>query len=280
LGLTQISQSDVVRKILSVLPIEKYGHIVTVLHQMDLSITTPTQILGKINAHEICMHINDKDESSSKKKDMALKASQEKKGKVKMQVKEESSSDDDLDTNIALMVRKTTKMLKKLNQEGIKFDSRKKKFFYSKKKPISEIDFYNYGELGYLAHQCNKPKKTSLRARKMMKLLIRKKKRSSSRGKKASTKGFTKRRREKHILLVIGSLTLNPQAGLLQVKKKMMKMSPPSPGISLHHHHHLHLCHTYASWLKVYERYNMKMILLKIVIVIVMMNMLLLLMMN
>jgi hypothetical protein len=30
LGLTQISQSDVVRKILSVLPIDKYGHIVTV----------------------------------------------------------------------------------------------------------------------------------------------------------------------------------------------------------------------------------------------------------
>jgi hypothetical protein len=42
LGLTQISQSDVVRKILSVQSIEKHGHIVTVLHQMDLSITTPT----------------------------------------------------------------------------------------------------------------------------------------------------------------------------------------------------------------------------------------------
>ena len=32
LGLTQMQPSDVVRKILSVLPIEKYGHIVTVLH--------------------------------------------------------------------------------------------------------------------------------------------------------------------------------------------------------------------------------------------------------
>jgi hypothetical protein len=88
LGLTQISQLDVVRKILIVLPIEKYGHIVTVLHQKDLSITT-TQILGKINAHEMYMHINDKDVSSSKRKDLALKASQEKKGKAKMQVDEE-----------------------------------------------------------------------------------------------------------------------------------------------------------------------------------------------
>jgi hypothetical protein len=166
LGLTQISQPDVVRKILSILPIEKYGHNVTVLHQMDLSITTPTQILGKINAHEMYMHINDKYGSSSKKKDLALKTSQEKKGKAKMQVEEESSSDDDLDTNIALMARKTTKMLKKLNREGIKFDSRNKKFFSTKRKPISKMDCYNYGELGHLAHQCNKPKKNKFKGKK------------------------------------------------------------------------------------------------------------------
>ena len=53
LGLTQMQLSDVVRKILSVLPIDKYGHIVMVLHQGDLSTATSTQILGKINAHEI-----------------------------------------------------------------------------------------------------------------------------------------------------------------------------------------------------------------------------------
>ena len=57
LGLTQIQPFDVVRKILSVLPIDKYGHIVAVLHQGDLSTATPTQILGKINAHEMYMHI-------------------------------------------------------------------------------------------------------------------------------------------------------------------------------------------------------------------------------
>jgi hypothetical protein len=87
------------------------------LHQTDLSTATPTQILGKINPHEMYMHINDKDGSSSKNKDLALKANQEKKAKTKILVEEEISSDDDLDDiNIALMVKKTTKMLKKLNR--------------------------------------------------------------------------------------------------------------------------------------------------------------------
>jgi hypothetical protein len=112
------------------------------------------------------MHINDKDGSSSKKKYLALKASQEKKGKTKIQAEEESSSDYDLDTNIALMVRQATKMLKKLNQEGIKFDSRKNKFFSSKRKPISKMDCYNCGELGHLVHQCNKPKRNKFKGKK------------------------------------------------------------------------------------------------------------------
>ena len=67
-GLTQMQPSDVVRKILSVLSIDKYGHIVSVLHQGDLSTATPTQILGKINAHEIYMHITPQDGSTSTKK--------------------------------------------------------------------------------------------------------------------------------------------------------------------------------------------------------------------
>ena len=37
---------------------------------------------------------------------------------------------------------------------------RKKKFFTStRRKLISEMDCYNYRELGHLAHQCTKPKK-------------------------------------------------------------------------------------------------------------------------
>jgi ribosomal silencing factor RsfS len=117
-----------VRKILSVLPIDKYGHILTMLHQGDLSIATPTQILGKINAHEMYMHITPQEgPSSSKKKDLAFKASQDKRSKEK--IAHDRSSDDEVDdASIALMVRRTAKMLKKLNKNGVKFDSKKKKF--------------------------------------------------------------------------------------------------------------------------------------------------------
>ena len=107
------------------------------------------------------MHITPQDGSSSikkKDKDLAFKASQE---KSKARLEYESSSDDEVDdASLALMVRKTTKMLKKLNKSGIKFDGKKKKFFTSsRRKPISEMDCYNCGELGHLAHQCTKPKK-------------------------------------------------------------------------------------------------------------------------
>ena len=54
LGLTQMSAADVARKILCVLPIEKYGHIVTVLHQGDLSTATLWQNHPNYMAH---MHL-------------------------------------------------------------------------------------------------------------------------------------------------------------------------------------------------------------------------------
>jgi hypothetical protein len=108
LGLTQMQLSDVVRKILSVLPIDKYGHIMMVLHQGDIFTVTPTQILGKINAHKMYIHITPQEgSSSSKKKDLAFKASHEKRSKEK--IAHDSSSDDEVDdASLSLMVRKTT----------------------------------------------------------------------------------------------------------------------------------------------------------------------------
>jgi hypothetical protein len=131
---------DIVRKIQIALPIDKYGHIITMVHQVDLSTSTPTQILGMINTHEMYMHTNNQDETSSnKKKDLAIKADNKKNEKAKTKEKLESSGGDQNDeVKLALMVKKTTSTLKKLNKEGISINSRKKIFFTSsKRKPIS-----------------------------------------------------------------------------------------------------------------------------------------------
>jgi hypothetical protein len=60
------------------------------------------------------MHIYDQDVSSLNKKDFSFKASHENKGKAKVQEEIESSSDEGVNDmkKLALMVRKTTKMLK------------------------------------------------------------------------------------------------------------------------------------------------------------------------
>ena len=81
LGLTQMQPSDVVRKILSVLPIDKYGHIVTVLHQSDLLLLRQLKYWGR------SMHMRCTCTSLLKmapllpKKNLVFKAGQEKRGK-------------------------------------------------------------------------------------------------------------------------------------------------------------------------------------------------------
>jgi hypothetical protein len=162
------------------------------------------------------MHITPKHGSSStKKKDLAFKASQEKRGKDK--VAHDSSSDDEVDDeSLALMVRKTTKMLKKLNKNGIKFDGKKKKFFTSRKrKPIFEMDCYNCGDLGHLTHQCPKPKKDKYKKYRDNKDDSsdddEKKKISHTRRRMSRRRNTTRRRMARPTLLVIGSWTLSHQ---------------------------------------------------------------------
>jgi hypothetical protein len=213
-----MSPSDVAKRILSVLPVEKYDHIVTVLHQSDLSTATSIQVLGKINAHEMYMHITPEEgSSSSKKKDLAFKVSHDKKKKKSQaMIVHESSSESDIDdASLVLMVKKTTKMLKKLNKSGIKFDG--KKFFTSSKgKPISEMDCYNCGELGHLAHQCPKPLKDKYKNKNKGKKdessdeEDEKKKNKPYKKKDGKKKEYQKRRREAKLTLwVIDSPILN-----------------------------------------------------------------------
>jgi hypothetical protein len=65
IGLTQLMQPDARRKILSVFPNKKYGHIVIMIHRIGLFTIALTQTLGKINDHKIYVHIHHQDGSSS-----------------------------------------------------------------------------------------------------------------------------------------------------------------------------------------------------------------------
>jgi hypothetical protein len=54
IGINKLGDADIVRKIISLLPQQRYGSIITILHNMeDLSTMTPTIVIGKIVAFEM-----------------------------------------------------------------------------------------------------------------------------------------------------------------------------------------------------------------------------------
>ena len=101
------------------LPKDKYGTIITMLHNGNISTVTPSSVLGKITAHEMYMDLNfDEGPSNSKKKDLALKASKKKeKAKKKVIVKKSKAQDDDDEEEsdseeVALLVRRAANTLR------------------------------------------------------------------------------------------------------------------------------------------------------------------------
>jgi hypothetical protein len=54
IGINKLGDADIVTKIISLLPQQRYGSIITILHNMeDLSTMTPTTVIGKIVAFEM-----------------------------------------------------------------------------------------------------------------------------------------------------------------------------------------------------------------------------------
>jgi hypothetical protein len=54
IGINKLGDANIVRKIISLLPQQRYGSITTILHNMeDLSTMTPTIVIGKIVAFEM-----------------------------------------------------------------------------------------------------------------------------------------------------------------------------------------------------------------------------------
>ena len=68
IGLTKLDDTDIMRKIISMLPQKKYASIITVLHNMeDLSTMTPAIVIGKIVTFEISRKMGQEEASSSSK---------------------------------------------------------------------------------------------------------------------------------------------------------------------------------------------------------------------
>jgi hypothetical protein len=66
IGINKLGDADIVRKIMSLLPQQRYGSIITILHNMEyLSQMTPTIVIGKIATFEMSQKMGRQEEPTS-----------------------------------------------------------------------------------------------------------------------------------------------------------------------------------------------------------------------
>jgi hypothetical protein len=94
IGINKLSDADIVRKIISLLPQQRYGSIITILHNMeDLSSMTPTIVIRKIVAFEMSRKMGQQEEpTSSRPYDFGC---DERKGKKKAHTPSSSSEEEE-----------------------------------------------------------------------------------------------------------------------------------------------------------------------------------------
>ena len=109
------------------------------LYEKDLKTLEVSDVVGKIRSHE--MFLLGEVDPPQDKRDLALKAKSDHKSKKKNKCKapspsssedeaNEDSSDEDGDVELALLMRKTSKMMSRLNKRGYNYDPKKKKISY------------------------------------------------------------------------------------------------------------------------------------------------------
>jgi hypothetical protein len=87
LDVANLSEQEIIRKILQMLPKPRYNIVKALLFEKDFTTLTITEVVNKIRSHEMFM-MEDMESStshSSVKKDLALKASKKIKSKKPMQ---------------------------------------------------------------------------------------------------------------------------------------------------------------------------------------------------
>jgi hypothetical protein len=114
-----------VRKIISLLPQQKYGSIITILHNMeDLSTMTPTIVIGKIAAFEMSRKMGQQEEPTSSRS-YAFTCDEKNKGKKKAptpscssQEEEGEESDDDEDNQPSTSSSEDEETIRRVGKSG------------------------------------------------------------------------------------------------------------------------------------------------------------------
>ena len=171
LGVKQIGDTDLIRKILHSLRRPDYDLVSTMIYVKELNTLTPNQVLNKVITHELCNDIKAKASSSSPThsalackhlkmlKKMAIKGSS---SDEEEEDARSSSSDDKepMHPNIYKQAKKMNKCLKKINSMGymvilkdgphhqlMKVEKKFKKNKQKKEKKPKHESFAIFGEL-------------------------------------------------------------------------------------------------------------------------------------
>jgi hypothetical protein len=122
IGINKLGDADIVRKIISLIPQQRYGSIITILHNMeDLSTMTPTIVIGKIAAFEMSRK-NGRQEEPTSSRPYSF-ACDETKGKNKAptlssssEESEEEESDDDEDNQPSTSSSKDEETIRRIGK--------------------------------------------------------------------------------------------------------------------------------------------------------------------
>src|SRR5438132_3349438 len=121
LNVKKITDEDVVRKIISILPRPEYQVIATLLHQEDLESLTLADALGRIAAHELYELDGILATSSTPRKNLDLKVEHEPR---RRRVAKEDSSDDEDNEDVSSIIKDTMKLMSRLNKKVLEYNSK------------------------------------------------------------------------------------------------------------------------------------------------------------